>query len=160
MGHYFINVDKSGRITIPVNERKHKLPGNRLAVYVDVASVPSNNAMLSPSDLKCLTLTTEDKYNEILDKTEALTDEILKRDMQAYFGHYASLLPVDSQGRISLTKMFLKEVLAFVPPGALELLVPTPGKALITTAVLLREAEARVMTALSPEFQLQRAIKG
>ncbi len=145
MGSYIINVDKSGRITIPAHERKHKLPGDQLAVYVDVASIPGNDYMLSPYDCKWLTLITEDKYNEILAKTEALSDESLKRDMQDYFGRYASLQSVDNRGRIVLPKIFLKEFLAFVPPGVLELLVPLPGKARITTTVLLREAEARVM---------------
>jgi DNA-binding transcriptional regulator/RsmH inhibitor MraZ len=145
MGQYILNVDKSGRITIPAHERKHKLPGDQLAVYVDVASIPGNDYMLSPYDCKCLTLITEDKFNEILAKTEALTDESHKRDMQDYFGRYASLQSVDSRGRIVLPKMFLQEVLAFIPPGWLELLVPLPGKARITTAVLLREAEVRTM---------------
>ncbi len=145
MGQYLINVDKSGRITIPAHERKHKLQGERLAVYVEVPSVPGNDAMLAPGDLKCLTLITEDKYNEILSKTEALTDESLKRDMQDYFGRYASLRSVDSRGRFALPKKFLQEVLAFVPPGELELLAAMPGRARLTTSALLRVAEVRAM---------------
>ncbi len=148
MGQYTLNVDKSGRFTLPVEVRKHELPGSRLAVYVGVPSIPGNEDMLSPGDLKCLKLITESKYNELVAKTENLHDVHLKRDMQAYLRRYSSLQPVNSRGRIVLPESFLKDVLSFVPPGRLEFLVMTPGKAHITTAVLLREAESKTMEKL------------